>query len=176
MTINMNNIKIYYLELLGNIQPSKWSEIYEHITRIRVKKQLSNINIVTKDAHTLTDGPTIFLADNVDKIAQFYIQSASIPQHVTADIMKSIEFNSVLNDKIKKETKDFEDGTKKSEEKEKKSANDDRMDPEMKKKLLNIQQLQSSVKMVVLSPLYIPNTTEHLYKHANHFEKEYLKN
>ena len=175
-TINMNNIKIYYLELLGNIQPSKWSEIYEHITRIRVKKQLSNINIVTKDAHTLTDGPTIFLADNVDKIAQFYIQSASIPSHVTADIMKSIEFNSVLNDKIKKETKDFEDGTKKSEEKEKKSANDDRMDPEMKKKLLNIQQLQSSVKMVVLSPLYIPNTTEHLYKHANHFEKEYLKN
>jgi hypothetical protein len=37
---------------------------------------------VGKDAHTLTDGPTIFLAEDVDKIAKFYIQSANIPERI----------------------------------------------------------------------------------------------
>jgi hypothetical protein len=175
-SINMYNIKMYYLQLLGNIQPGEWATIHIKLTEKRLKKQASNIHIATKDAHTLTDGPTIFLADNVEKIAQFYIQSAAIPVYVTADIMKAIDFNSQLNVKIAKETKDFEDGTKKDEGKEKKSANTDRMDPEMKRKLLNIQQLQAATKMVVLSPQYIPNTMEHLYKYASTSNKENSKN
>ena len=176
-SINMNNIKLYYLQLLGNIPPAAWTSVYTYLTAQRQQKQLSNIHIVTKDAHTLTDGPTIFLADNVEKIAQYYIQSANIPAHVTTDIMKAIDFNSSLNEKIKKETKDFEDGTKKDEGKEKKAGNTDRMDPEMKQKLLHIQQLQASTKMVVLSPQYVPNTTEHIFKHATHmYNKEGVKN
>jgi len=166
--INMNTIKLYYLDLLGNINPERWTEIQTHLSSIRKQKHESNINIVTTDAHTLTDGPTIFLAENVEKIAQFYIQSAHIPPHVTADIMKSIDFNSLLNHKIAKETKDLEDGTKQDDGKEKKTGNDDRMDPEMKQKLLHIQQLQTGIKTVVLSPQYVPNTTEHLYKYATH--------
>jgi hypothetical protein len=164
--INMNNLKLYYLNLLGNIQGENWQSIYTYFIEKRAIKQPSNINIVTKDAHTLTDGPTIFLADNVEKIAQFYIQSANIPDHITGDIMKAIEFNSALNEKIAKATKDFEDGTKKDEGKEKKAGNIDRMDPEMKQKLQTIQKLQAAIKLIVLSPQYIPNTTEHLYKYA----------
>jgi hypothetical protein len=176
-TLNMNTIKLYYLELLGNIEPVQWPSLYQALLLKRVQKQASNINVVTKDAHTLTDGPTIFLADNVEKIAQFYIQSANIPANITANIMKAIMFNSELNDKIARETKDFEDGTKKDEGKEKKSGNADRMDPEMKQKLLHIQQLQSAMKMIVLSPQYVPNTTEHLYKYATHmYNKTDLQN
>jgi hypothetical protein len=165
-SINMNNIKLYYLDLLGNIQPSHWPSIYKDLLAKRVQKHTSNIHIVTKDSHTLTDGPTIFLADNIEKIAQFYIQHANIPDYVIDSIMKSIEFNSSLNEKIAKKMKDLEDGTKKDEDKEKKSGNVDRMDPEMKKILSAIQQLQATIQMVILHPQYIPNTTEHLYKHA----------
>jgi hypothetical protein len=165
-TITMNTIKLYYLNLLGNIQPELWQDYYKLLSANRIKKQASNINIVTADAHTLTDGPTIFLADDVEKIARFYIQSAKIPDYITTDIMKAITFNSSLNEKIARETKDFEDGTKKDDGKEKKAGNADRMDPEMKQKLLHIQQLQSAIKLVVLSPQYVPNTTEHLYKYA----------
>uniref|UniRef100_A0A6C0IK47 Helicase/UvrB N-terminal domain-containing protein n=1 Tax=viral metagenome TaxID=1070528 RepID=A0A6C0IK47_9ZZZZ len=164
--INMNNLKLYYLNLLGNIQPSHWPAIYAHLLEKRLVKQPSNIHVVTKDAHTLTDGPTIFLADNVDKIAQFYIQSANIPDNIASDIKKAIDFNSALNVKIARATKDFEDGTKKDEGKEKKAGNIDRMDPEMKQKMQEIQKLQAAIKMIVLSPQYIPNTTEHLYKYA----------
>jgi len=171
-TITMNTIKLYYLNLLGNIQPELWQDYYKLLSANRIKKQASNINIVTADAHTLTDGPTIFLADDVEKIARFYIQSAKIPEHITSDIMKAILFNSNLNDKIARETKDFEDGTKKDDGKEKKAGNTDRMDPEMKQKLLHIQQLQSMIKLVVLSPQYVPNTTEHLYKYATRVYNE----
>jgi hypothetical protein len=176
-SITMINIKLYYLQLLGNIQPDAWSAIYTTFLEKRVKKQASNIHIVGKDAHTLTDGPTIFLAENAEKIAQFYIQSAGIPTHITADIMKALEFNAHLNEKIARETKDFEDGTQKDEGKEKKAGNIDRMDPEMKQKLLHIQQLQTATKLIVLPPQYVPNTTEHLYKHATHiYHKDDLKN
>ena len=171
--INMINIKLYYLQLLGNIRPNKWSTIYNELLTKRVKKQETNINIVTKDAHTLTDGPTIFLTNDAEKIAKFCIQSAGIPAHVTMDIMKSIDFNYQLNAKIAKESKEFEDGTKKDEGKENKSASSDRMNPEMKQKLLYIQQLQTAIKLIVLPPQFVPNTTEHLYKHAPHIYKDY---
>lgn len=171
-TITMINIKLYYLNLLENIQPAFWCDIHNNLQARRAKKQASSINIVTADAHTLTDGPTIFLADDVEKIARFYIQSAKIPEHITSDIMKAILFNSNLNDKIARETKDFEDGTKKDDGKEKKAGNTDRMDPEMKQKLEHIQQLQSMIKLVVLSPQYVPNTTEHLYKYATRVYNE----
>lgn len=170
--INMNNIKLYYLNILGNIHSHKWEDIYKHMISLRDKKYSSNIHIATRDAKTLTDGPTIFIADNVEKIAQFYIQHANIPQHIIKDIMSSIDFNSVLNEKIAKETKDLEDGLKKDEGKEKKSGNTDRMNPEMKQKMKYIQQLQSATKLTVLDPQYIPNTREHLYKHSSKYDND----
>jgi hypothetical protein len=175
--INMNNLKVHYLHLLGNIPPPQWPELYTALAARRVKRQPSNIHIVTTDAHTLTDGPTIFLAENVEKVAHYYIQNAHIPPQVLADIMTAIEFNSTLTAKILRETKDLEDDTNKDEGKEKKAGNIDRMDPKMKQKLQNIQQLQAAMKMIVLGPQYIPNTTEHLYKYANHlYNNEHLKN
>ena len=34
----------------------------------------AGVLVTTTDAYTLTDGPTIFLADDIDKIAKFYIK------------------------------------------------------------------------------------------------------
>jgi len=165
-TITMYSLKVFYLNLLGNLQPAQWADIYQSMVKTRTPKQKSNIHIVTTDAHTLTDGPSIFLADDIEKIAKFYIQQANIPERVITDIMKAIEFNTVLNEQIRKETHDLEDGLKKDEGKERKAGDVNRMDPEMKKKLNHIQQLQGETKLVILAPQYIPNTAEHLYKYA----------
>jgi hypothetical protein len=67
------------------------------------------IYVTTKDSYTLTDGPTIFLATNVDKIAKFCIQQANIPSAVMDDIMQKIEFNNTLNKKIGKLENDLAD-------------------------------------------------------------------
>ena len=71
--VTMANIKLYYLNVLGALQAEKWRDIYTYMSNTRHKKMLSTINIVTSDAYTLTDGPTIFLAEDIDKIAQFYL-------------------------------------------------------------------------------------------------------
>ena len=59
--ITMDNIKVYYLELLGNIQPDKWPEVYTHCVSTLKPRYESSIHLTTSDAYTLTDGPTIFL-------------------------------------------------------------------------------------------------------------------
>lgn len=168
-SINMENIKIYYLELLGNINEEKWKGIYKFIIENRKQKMASNINIVTTDAHTLTDGPTIFLADDVEKIGRFYIQSANIPDIVMKDIMTVIESNTKLNEKIAILEKDLEDGTKKDEGKEKK-MNEGRVDPEMKKLMYKIESMKLLVKTVALNTAFVPNTKDHIYKYASRIE------
>jgi hypothetical protein len=163
----MGNIKTYYLDVLGNIKPDKWTTIHKYMTENRKKKQESNIRVVTEDAHTLTDGPAIFLANNVEKVAKFCVQTAGIPAIVSEDIMKAIDYNSTINLKIASMEKDLEDGTKKDEDKEKKMA-DGRVAPEMKQLMKQIEDLRSCVKTVSLNNLFVPNTTEHL----NRFGKQ----
>lgn len=62
-------------------------------------KQIKNdhfaIYVSTKDAYTLTDGPTIFLAEDVNKIAKFYIQQANIPQKAMDQILE--KSNIIIN-------------------------------------------------------------------------------
>lgn len=60
----------------------------------------SGAYVTTKDAYTLTDGPTIFISNDIEKIAKFCVQQANIPPIVMEEIMKKIEYNNVINEKI----------------------------------------------------------------------------
>ena len=175
-TFTMYNIKMFYLNLLSNLEPVAWNALFEILQDDRRKRYESTVNIVTTDANTLTDGPTIFLADDVNKIAQFYIQSAEIPDHVTKSIMEKIQFNRNLKEKIEKMEKKFEDETKANagadkdtgdKNKSKKSQSEDRISPEMTQLKQKIETMNTSMKMVVLNPVYVPNTRDHLYKYAS---------
>jgi len=154
-SINMKNIKIYYINMLKNINPANWSLIYtdfmdrrkprilentsvdvkgnkihkirsigpgvtlsnsssslagapitklasEQILRAPQPVQLgtSGVYVTTKDAYTLTDGPTIFISNDIEKIAKFCLQQANIPNSVMEEIMKKIEYNNVINERI----------------------------------------------------------------------------
>ena len=122
--INMTNIKKYYIILLQNIIKDKWSTVYSHFKEIRMPRIIENNSIdpkgnkivkvsspqigigtsgiyfTTKDAYTLTDGPTIIISNDVEKIGKFCIQQANIPAIVMDDIMKKIEYNNVINAKL----------------------------------------------------------------------------
>jgi hypothetical protein len=60
----------------------------------------SGAYITTKDAYTLTDGPTIFISNDIEKIAKFCVQQANIPVVIMEEIMKKIDYNNVINEKI----------------------------------------------------------------------------
>ena len=180
-TLNMYSIKMFYLNVLGNLNPLTWTSLYQRLQEKRKKQYESTVNIATTDAHTLTDGPTLFLADDITKIAQFYIQSANIPDYVIKDIMDKIHYNTKLNEKVLLLERELEDETAKaSKDKDagkskdasgkskdtKKSQNDDRSSPEMKQKKEQIEELRMCIKMAILNPIYIPNTKDHLRKYA----------
>jgi hypothetical protein len=98
--ITMTSLKEYYLKLLANIRPDAWNNIVSTLSERRTPVYPSTIYMTTKDAYTLTDGPTIYLTSEVKKIAAFALQHTEIPDEVFDDIMKDIEFNAVLSDRI----------------------------------------------------------------------------
>jgi len=216
---NMKNIKIYYLKLLANVKPEAWPQIYEHFTSSRKPRIPTNdkidvkgnkvskmtppvlgtagVYVTTKDAHTLTDGPTIFISDDIEKIAKFCIQQSNIPAIVMDDLMKKIDHNNVLNAKLQEmeNTLDFlkeqaESGLKNSVsgmhagtkvQGRNKSTKDikmfnrgdssgDETKGEMSKLLNEIISVRSLIKPATLNDTFVPNKHHHLAKWAEHFD------
>ena len=155
----MDNIKIYYLTIVSKLTPEQWNSINIEASKFAD----STINITTKDSHTLTDGPTIYIADDIDKIGKFCITTAKIPHQVTLDIKENIEFNNKLAEKIDVLDKKFEDMTKKDEDKENKMSKE-RFSPEVKKVKTEADALRSKVKAIELHQMFIPNKPEHMDK------------
>lgn len=160
--VNMASIKLYYLTLVANIDESFWDRIKAHLNKERTVFHESSVFISTKDAHTLTDGPTIYLADDVDKIARFCLQSASIPREELETISQAISFNAVINEKVSVLTKKLEDLTAADAANEKKMSDSNRGSPEVKELRRKIDELQGMVKTISLPDKYIPNMAEHI--------------
>jgi hypothetical protein len=146
------------------------------------------IYITTKDAFTLTDGPTLFLATDVEKVAKFYIQQANIPAKVMEDIVEKINFNNTINDKISVLEKSVEDINEKRENecKNTSSSNDTKNkknhklergydenlagNKDMKRMLSEMELLRAMIKVTKLNETFVPNTNMHLKKWAEEFK------
>jgi hypothetical protein len=173
--ITMTNIKLYYLTLMKNIKPEKWSQVYNKMKDARVKLYDSNIYFTTADAYTLTDGPTIFLTNDVEKIAKFAIQNSKIPAEVIDDLMDAIEHNNGLSNKIdvlEKEIQNIEEekekmrgdgakdgGTRKASSGSSNIVVDTR---EIREKQQMIDIIRSGVRRIALNDIFVPNKLEHL--------------
>lgn len=107
--ITMTSIKMYYLDMLDNITPDAWQSLSDALLSTRARLYDSSIYFATADAHTLTDGPTIYLTDDVEKVAKFALQTANIPVTVFDDIMQDIEFNEKLTERIDEVDKRIDD-------------------------------------------------------------------
>ena len=166
---------------------------FTHMKNNETEEGNCAIYVTTKDSYTLTDGPTIFLANNVEKVAKFCIQQAAIPASVMDEIMKRIEFNNILNAKIGKLQNELEDiiekgatkddshgssskkkGGEKSDEKneEKNSKNgkngkNGKCDIGANKLRTEIESLQSMIKNAELNETFIPNKQLHIKKWAD---------
>ncbi len=247
-SINMKNIKIYYVEMLRNINADNWQLIYRHfeqnrrprilennavdakgnkIQKIRslgpgvttnsnslagaplsrlaseqitssrsnlpVPQGTSGAYVTTKDAYTLTDGPTIFISNDIEKIAKFCVQQANIPNAVMEDLMKKIEYNNVINLKIHHIESELDAIKDELEERAKNSVNafdkshglrvtgrsKSNKDPKkigkdlpeelqnksaLNKMTAEINQLRTMIKRASLNDTFVPNKKNHLEK------------
>jgi hypothetical protein len=57
--------------------------------------------VTTKDAYTLTDGPTLFLAHDVMQVGRFCRQHAMIPNQVMDDLRDKLQHNACVMEQIK---------------------------------------------------------------------------
>ena len=159
-SISMTSIKEYYLLILKNIKPECWETVYTKLNEENKLEVNSYIKFVTEDAHTLTDGPAIYLAKDINKMASYCLKLANIPAVVVQDIMQAIQYNSNITEKISELQKQYEDGTKKDEAKENKLS-EGRVSNDMKQIMSKINTLQSCIKSMSLNPMFVPNTYEH---------------
>ena len=161
--VTITNIKLYYLELLRRISKDVWPEVYA-LESTRTPVFRSSIQVTMGDAWTLTDGPTIYLTNNVKMIAAFCLQQANIPTHLISEIMKSLEFNNVVLKRIDEMTKEIDFQNKEDMEKDhdRKMLSEERAKPEVRKLRNEIEQLRIVIKPVALHDMFIPNTKDHL--------------
>ena len=159
--MTMNNIKIHYLEILERIPQDIWTDIYNYFKSNRKIKYESNIHIATKDAYTLTDGPTIFLANDVEKISKFILQSVKIPESVIKDMMDAIDHNDKILNVLKQKEKKLEDSLGDEVEKENRMTKE-KLTPEQKTLRSDIDGLHKLVKTIALNELFVPNKLFHL--------------
>ena len=165
--ITIHTIKLYYLDIFSKIAEENWGNIYNYFQQNRTVPYKSNIMITTTDAHTLTHGPSIYLANDVEKVAKFYIQHSKIPSHVIEHINSLVCKNEKINNDIEKMEKTFEDAMVKESEKDKKMGDDGRMPPEMKVLRQKIEVLQQRISSISMPEIFIPNSPEHIYKWCN---------
>ena len=163
INMTMNNIKIHYLEILQRIPNDKWDGIFNHFSSIRQAKYESNVYVATKDAHTLTDGPTIFLANDVEKISKFILQTAKIPEQVMNDLSDAIDYNDKILQLLNEKEKKLEDSLGDEIEKEHKMTKNV-MKPEEKILKKEIDELSRMIKTISLNELFVPNKLVHLRK------------
>jgi hypothetical protein len=206
--IDMKSIKLYYLKILKNINPVFWNQIYNNCILVRTKRVKINDNIAgepisrnngscgiyvtTKDAYTLTDGPTIFLANDLQKVSKFCIQQANIPAVVMKDITDKIEYNNKINERIVQFERELEfeetrlasklsgssndtskEASKLAGKKDKKGKSkiagkmlDKTGDRKISKMRDDIETLKTMVKNATLDDMFIPNKLSHLNKWA----------
>lgn len=150
------------------------------------------IFVTTKDSYTLTDGPTIFLANDLPKIAKFCIQQANIPAIVMKDITDKIEYNNQINERVENIEKDLEfeetkmesnsssgscDNSKeakklqgKKDKKNSSKAFDKMLDRTTDKTITKLREeittLKGMIKNARLDDMFIPNRLAHLEKWA----------
>jgi hypothetical protein len=165
--INVESIKLYYLDVFSDLETC-WREVFDEAVLLRKPKYASTVRVVAEDSVTLTDGPTLYLCDDVDSSAKKYFAMLGVPDEEKAKLISAIDFNNRvtqrihdLNEEIKNMQKDEDKGTgdqegtqTKEKKKEKKTPYDD--------KLEMIEVLTSQMKRVHLNRRYVPNTEQHV--------------
>ncbi len=178
-SINTNTLKEYYLFVVKKLKKN-YGQVYRHFCEKQKKMYESCIKITTEDASTLTDGPTIFITNNVKKLALFYLKVTRISNNILDPILKTIEENRVilneLGDVEKTETQRREKMGSKDNAKDY-SKNLNSTEYKLQKEYLSkVKFLTEKIKQVQLPREYIPNTLEHQKKWQSLNENAFSSN
>ncbi len=176
--ITVMSIKEYYLKLLTAVK-NNYTEVFQYFKGKRQPLHPKPIKITTNDAYTLTDGPTIYLANDIEKIGKFCLLTAKIPNVMLDAILEDMGFNEGVRiemEKIQKNLEKASDAAAEEDRGQSKGSAEIRKTREISKKsgsvkdedqttqllLQKYEGLRTSLKRIRLGLKFIPNTIEHL--------------
>ena len=158
--ISITAIKVKYIDELRDMPEEVWALRYAQEMATRARPYASTIRVTTNDAHTLTDGPTMYLTDDVPLVAAYCVRTAELPPHLMTDLKQTLAFNRSVSDKIAQLEKDADDANKDKEKSDKMA--DGRVSAPVKKIQAELARLQACIRPVALPDAFIPNRKEHL--------------
>ena len=161
--INVMSLKLYYLKLLSKLKEDGLQKIRKSLMKKYKKKYDSVIKITTHDAYTLTDGPTIFITNDVQKIARFYLKVSKIPETELNELMNLIIGNDNTMKEVDRISLEEEQRLAKLDEKKiDKEVKDNTREKQYQEEYAEkIRILKSQIKEVQLKKRYVPNSEEH---------------
>ena len=148
--------------VVGGIELKRTYSVFQDNSIKKPKVSQSGILFTTQDAHTLTDGPTIYLCEDVNKIGNFYLQQANIPPPEFQKLMAKITKNNDLTKRIDALEKQIENEMEKNDNgNDEKSDEKKKMNNECRKFAKEIDKLRKQVLLISLDYKYIPNSRPH---------------
>ena len=134
----------------------------------------SGIAVTTSDAYTMTDGPSIYLADNVENIGKYYIHTSRIPEATFREISKNIARNNQIQTELtclenkledmanaRENTISVSDTNAKGKGKSDHKYNREDTATHDNKLSRSVEILRAQIVPVNLDRIYIPNMREH---------------
>jgi hypothetical protein len=150
----------------GNLMRTQ--SVHGEVQANKTTSTQSGILLTTADAHTLTDGPTIFLTEDAKKIGNFYTQQSAIPTAMFQDLLNKIASNNKISAQLFELERDVELLEMPDEDKttKKKEKDDDNKPAEVKDLYKRIDALRKQIRYISLDAEYVPNTKPHQMKWA----------
>ena len=157
--IEINNLtsyrlKLLYLDKFKMMTKSDYKRLVHWTSTSNKPVYQSTIYISTRDAWTLTHGPTLYMTNNVEKIGKFCLQQVKLDTSICANLVVNLERNQDIIQQIEQLQRDCQD--KRPDDKEAK-----------KEYYRKIGELQKQVLKIKLPDVYVPNKKGHMERWGN---------
>ena len=162
--VSMETIKKYYLRTVLAVENGLLEEVCADLKSSQEPEYASTIYASSKDAHTITNGPAVFLCNDTNKVGKFLLQQARIPEAETDRVMKIIAKNDAISRKILVLEQNLADCTAKDVEagRGNKLGREERGGKATQELRGLISTLSSTIQSAALSSKYVPNKPLHL--------------
>ena len=165
--LNLTYIKEIYVSCLKEIVPESWNQIqtlYLNTNPFNTEDSHNiGTEITTKHAKSLTNGPTLYITNNIENICNYFMKLSNIDKTTIQKIEHKIEENSKLSEIISNKQKDYEDKIEKCKDHENIMTNL-RLPPDVLELKREIETLQSKIQSLHIENKYKPNTRDHYNK------------
>ena len=168
--ISTYKIKEVYVSVLLELGNDKWNKIkklYQEKKTNSKSKELNKehvgIDLTTRHSCTLTNGPTLFVSDNVENVCKYLLMKASLDKNTLSGIESKIDRNRQILKSLIQMKKDYEDKIECYKDCDK-IMTDMRFPPEVIELHNKIEKTQSELLSLSLDNIYKPNTRSHYKK------------